>query len=101
MMNVDPLVAITIAAMTLGAYGCRAGGYFIFSRIKPSPWLHTILSYVPGSLFISYVVPGIVNGGPKEWLGGLVALATVLLTRSMVWPVLTGTGAAWLYWQFL
>ena len=100
-MSLDPLVAATIVLMTLGAYGCRAGGYWLFSRINPSAGLRTILSYVPGSLFVSYVVPGILNGGPKEWLGGSVALVTVLLTRSMIWPVFTGTGAAWIYWVLI
>lgn len=98
MMQLDPLTGVTILLMAAGAYGCRAGGYLLFSRIKPTPALRQILSYVPGCLFISYVVPGIVNGGPKEWLGGVVALATVLWTRSMIWPVFTGTGAAWVWW---
>lgn len=98
MTEFDPRTGLTIVLMTLGAYGSRAGGYFLFSRIKPSAALRLVLSYVPGSLFISYVVPGIVNGGPKEWLGGAVALATVYWSRSMIWPVFTGTGAAWLWW---
>jgi uncharacterized membrane protein len=97
-MRLDPWVGLTIITMAIAAYGCRGGGYWLFSKIKPSPALRTILSYVPGSLFVSYVIPGVLNGGPKEWIGGAVAIVTVLLTRSMIWPVFTGTAAAWIVW---
>ena len=36
-----------------------------------------------------------------EWLrerGAAVALATIKWTGSMIWPILTGTAAAWLVW---
>jgi uncharacterized membrane protein len=92
---------LAILGMTLGAFGCRAGGYWLFSRVNPSPALRTLLSYVPGCLFVSYVVPAVISGGPKAWVGAAVAVATMKATGSMVWPIFTGTAAAWLVWWWL
>jgi uncharacterized membrane protein len=97
-MRVDPWTLLTILGMAVGTFACRAGGYWLFSRFNPSPGVRTLLSYVPGCLFVSYVAPAVVNGGPQSWVGAAVAVLTMKLTGSMVWPIFTGTAAAWIVW---
>ena len=97
-MHLDPWTLLAILGMAAGSFGCRAGGYWLFNRFNPSPAVRTVLSYVPGTLFVSYVVPSVAHGGPKEWIGAAVALVTVKLTGSLIWPIFTGTAAAWLVW---
>ena len=96
--HVGGLNLVTVFAMGVGTFACRAGGYWLFSRFKPSPGLQAMLSYIPGCLFVSYVAPAVVDGGPKAWIGAAVALATMKLTGSMIWPIFTGTAAAWAVW---
>jgi uncharacterized membrane protein len=98
-MHVNLLTLVTSLAMGVGTYACRAGGYWLFDRVNPSPAVRALLSYVPGCLFISYVAPAVYDGGPKAWIGAAVAIATMKLTGSMIWPIFTGTAAAWLVWS--
>jgi uncharacterized membrane protein len=100
-MHGDPLNLLAILVMALGAYGCRAGGYWLFNRVNPSPAVRALLAYVPGCLFVSYVTPAVINGGPKAWVGAAVAAVTMKLTGSLVWPIFTGTAAAWLTWLLM
>jgi|APCry1669188879_1035177.scaffolds.fasta_scaffold152568_1 uncharacterized membrane protein len=92
---------LAILGMGAGTFATRAGGYWLFSRVRPAPWVSTLLSYVPGCLFVSYVVPAVLAGGLKEWVGTAVALVTVRLTGSVIWPIFTGTAAVWLLWVLL
>jgi uncharacterized membrane protein len=98
-MKLDAWTVLTIVSMALVTYLCRAGGYWLFRQLKPSPALQSILSYVPGALFVSFVVPAVMAGGTKEWIGAGVALVTARLTNSIVWPIITGTAAAWIAWS--
>ena len=99
MMQLDTWTFLTIVSMALVTYLCRAGGYWAFRQLKPSPGLQTMLSYVPGALFVSFLVPSIVAGGLKEWIGAAVALAVARVTGSLVWPIFAGTAAAWIVWS--
>jgi uncharacterized membrane protein len=97
-MELHGWTVLTIISMALVTYLCRAGGYWIFRQLKPSPALQSVLSYVPGALFVSFVVPAVVAGGVKEWVGAAVAVAIAWKTRSVAWPILGGTAVAWIIW---
>lgn len=98
-MSLDWHTALAILAMAAAAYFCRAGGFWLFSRFQPTPFIRDGLSYLPGALFVAFVVPGIVAGGPKEWVGAGVAVVAARLTGSMVWPIFLATAAAWIVWM--
>jgi uncharacterized membrane protein len=97
-VSVDANTLLAILAMMLATFACRGGGYWLFSRIAPTPALRSMLAYIPGTLFVSYVVPAVVAGGPKEWLGTVATIAAVRITRSHTWPIFVGVGVAWLVW---
>jgi uncharacterized membrane protein len=97
-MSFDPMTVLAIMAMGLATYGCRAGGYWIFRQIRPSPTMRAILAYVPGTLFVSYVVPALVNGGVQPIVGAAATLAAMLLTRNLVAGIASGVAAAWIVW---
>lgn len=98
-MRLDPAVLLAILAMAATTYLDRGGGYWLFRQIRPSPFLRSVLSYVPGTLFVSYVVPALVEGGSKTWAGAAATVAAMLLTRSMSAAILAGTAAAWAVWS--
>ncbi|MFM1886865.1 MAG: hypothetical protein RL026_2022 [Pseudomonadota bacterium] len=96
--GIDGPTLLAILGMAAGAFLTRAGGYWLYKRFRPGEALQQALSYIPGGLFISFVVPAVAQGGPKEWLGAVVAAVTMKLTGSVTWPIFTGTAAAWLWW---
>jgi uncharacterized membrane protein len=94
----DPATALALLGMILATFGCRAGGYFLFRRMPPAEWLRSALGYVPGALFIGYVVPGIVAGGVAVWAGAAATLLAMILSRSFAAAMVIGTAVVWAVW---
>jgi uncharacterized membrane protein len=99
-MSFDPRTVLAILGMALATYACRGGGYWLFRQITPGPMLRAVLSYIPGTLFVSFVVPALVAGRPHSWVGAVVTLGVMAWTRTLAWAILAGTAAAWLTWSF-
>ena len=97
--SLDPWTFAAILGMAVATYACRAGGYWVFSKIKPTPFLRAVLSYIPGTLFVSFVLPALVKGGTQTTVGAVVTLAVMLRTRAFPWSMLAGTAAAWAVWS--
>lgn len=84
--------------MALATYATRAGGYFVFRALRPPQLVRDMLAYVPGALFVSYVVPALASGGIQQWAGALATLTIMLVTRQMAVAILGGTAAAYAIW---
>ena len=98
-MTLDPWVLAAIGAMALATYLTRAGGYWLFSLTKPPPLVRAMLGYVPGALFVSYVVPALAAGGVQQWVGAAATAAAMLATRNLALAILGGTLAAGAVWM--
>ena len=97
-MRLDPWVLAAIGAMALATYANRAGGYLLFRAFRPPPAVRAMLGYVPGALFVSYVVPALAAGGVQQWVGAAATVAAMAATRNLSLAILGGTGAAWAVW---
>ncbi len=97
-MTLDPWVLAAIGAMALATYLTRAGGYWLFRVVSPPPAVRAVLGYIPGTLFVSYVVPALVEGGVQQWVGAAATLAVMLATRNLALAILGGTAAAAVVW---
>lgn len=86
--------------MGLATYACRGGGYWLFRQISPSPRVRAMLAYVPGTLFVSFVVPALLQGGLQPSVGAAATLATMLATRNTILSIVAGIAAAWVVWGF-
>ena len=84
--------------MTAATYANRAGGYVLFRALRPRRWLQTALDYVPGALFVSYVVPALVARGLQPWVGAAATAAAMLWSRNLSLAIIAGTAAAWAVW---
>ncbi len=100
-MTLDPWTLLAILAMSLATYATRAGGYLIFRIFKPSERVRAMLFYIPGTLFIAYVAPALMDGGLQQWVGAAAAIAIMLATRQMAAAILGGTAAAWAVWAWV
>jgi uncharacterized membrane protein len=99
-VTVDPWTLLAILGMALATYATRAGGYLLFRAMPTPPVVRVALSYVPGALFVSYVVPALAVGGLQQWTGAAATVALMLLTRNLALAILGGTAAAWAVWSF-
>ena len=93
-------MAVTILCMAAATYATRAGGYLLFRIVPTPPVVRAALAYVPGALFVSYVVPALASGGVQQWVGALVTAVLMVRTGSMAAAILGGTLAAWGVWAW-
>lgn len=96
----EPRTLLAILLMGLATYACRGGGYWLFRQITPPPRMRAMLSYIPGTLFVSFVVPALLQGGIQPMVGGAATLAAMLATRNLMLAMVCGVGSAWLVWAF-
>ena len=87
--------------MALSTFATRAGGYLVFRVMPTPPIVRVALSYIPGALFVSYVVPALASGGLQQWIGAAATVTLMLLTRNLALAILGGTAAAWAVWSFV
>ena len=97
-MKVDPWNLAAFVLMGLATYACRGGGYWLFRQITPSPTVRAVLAYVPGTLFVSYVVPALIQGGLQPMVGAVATVAVILSTRNMALAIAGGVAACWVVW---
>jgi len=91
----DPSNLLAIAAMAAVTFACRCGGYFIFSRITPTPFLRNVLVHLPGCIFIAYVVPALLRGSPASWMGAGATILVMAFSRNLGAAIAAGVAAAW------
>ena len=96
----DGWTLAAIAAIAAATFLCRAGGYLLFRAVTPQAAVRNMLDYMPGGLFVSYVLPDLVTGGRHQWAGAAVTVAIVIGTRNVSLGVLGGTAAAWGAWTW-
>ncbi len=84
-----------IAAMALVTLACRCGGYFVFSRITPSPLIRNALAHMPGCIFAAYVIPALLAGPGRDWVGAAATLLTMAFSRNLGLSIGAGVAAVW------
>jgi branched-subunit amino acid transport protein len=89
---------LTILGMLVVTYACRGGGYWVFRQFRPTAFIRSMLEYLPGSLFVAYVVPGLLAGIWWQWIAAGATVATMAATRNFAWAIAAGTATAWLAW---
>ncbi len=76
--------------MAVVTLACRCGGYYLFSRITPSPALRRALAYLPGCIFTAYVIPALVSGPALNWGGAAITMAMMAKTRNLGLSIASG-----------
>jgi len=100
-MSLHLTTLLAILMMAAVTYLCRGGGYWLFRQISPTPLVRAILVYIPGTLFVSYVVPAVVAGGWQPLAGSVATVSLMLATRNMTIAIAGGVAAAWAVWLLL
>ncbi len=88
-------VLLAILGMALATYALRAGGYALLRATRPGPFVQSMLHHMPGCIFVAFILPGMVAGGPGYWLAGAVTVGVMAATRSYVAAIGAGVAALW------
>ncbi|NKC33719.1 AzlD family protein [Falsiroseomonas selenitidurans] len=94
-MEVRLDVLLAILGMALVTYASRAGGYAVLRAVRAPDWVQVLLRHLPGCLFMAYVAPPLLAGGPGAWAGAAVVVAVQLATRNLGIAILSGIAAVW------
>jgi uncharacterized membrane protein len=89
-------VLLAILGMALATYLLRAGGYALLRATRPPPFVQAMLTYLPGCIFVAFVTPALISGGPRQWIAAACVVGVMLATRSYVLAILGGVAALWL-----
>ncbi|MDQ2055414.1 MULTISPECIES: AzlD domain-containing protein [Halobellus] len=74
MAELDPVVVVTILAMSVTTYATKAGGFWLLSRIELSPRIERGLDALPGAIVVSLLAPELTKLGPAGWIAATAVL---------------------------
>ncbi|WP_424810895.1 AzlD family protein [Roseococcus sp. YIM B11640] len=89
-------VLLAILGMALSTYMLRAGGYALLRAFRPPPFVIAMLSHIPGCIFVAFVTPAIVMGGPSAALAAACTMGVMIGTRSYLLAIASGVAVMWL-----
>jgi uncharacterized membrane protein len=87
---------IVIAALAVGTFAIRLGGYLLGASLPVSGGWARGLQALPGCLIVALLAMILTQSGPDEWLAAALALGVALLTQSLPLTMLAGVGAVWM-----
>lgn len=87
-----------VVAITIATYANRVGGYWLVQAFRPLESVRVLLGYVPGTLFVSYVVLALMAGGVRLWVGALATAAAMAWSRNLSVAIAAGVMPAWMVW---
>lgn len=91
-VDLDPTVVAVVAAMAVGTYLTKAGGFWLLGHIEPSERVDAALTALPGAVVVSIVAPELLNGGPSAWIAGGVVVLLTRKTGSLLAALVGGLG---------
>lgn len=79
-MTLRPDIVFAILLLGVVSYACRFGGFFLMRYVALTPRVEAWLRAIPVALTGAILGPAVVNGGPPEWLGLVVAVGLMRFT---------------------
>ncbi len=92
-MRIELEALLAILGMAALTYATRVGGLWLMGRVTLSKRLETWLQYIPGSVLVAIVAPGVFSGGPLALIAALVTILVAARTSSLPLAMVTGVGA--------
>lgn len=89
-------VLLAILGMAAASYALRAGGYALLRATRPPPFVQSMLTFLPGCIFVAFVTPALVDAGPSRWVAAGCVVGVMLATRNYTIAILGGVAALWL-----
>lgn len=100
-MTIHQGALLAIALMALVTYACRSGGYWLMGRVTMSPRVEIGLTYLPGAVLISLVVPAMAEEGVPGVCAVVVTAVAMRRTNNLLIAMVVGIGTVWLVRQIV
>ncbi len=89
-MIVEPRVLLTILGMALVTYATRASGLWLMGRVTLSRRVEAWLRYVPGTVLVALVAPGVLDSGLPGVVAALVTAAVAVRSGNALLAMVAG-----------
>lgn len=93
----DASFILAVGLMAVGAFATRAAGALLMKRITLTPKVERFLEGMAASVLAALVASQLVTSDIRNLAAVIVAMLTMLVTRSILWSMLTGMIAAALF----
>lgn len=94
-MTINPEVLLIILGMAVVTYLTRWLGPFLMSRVTLSKKLETWLSYLPGTILVSLVLPDLIRSGVAGIIAGFASLVAARLSGNLFLALVIGVVTVW------
>ena len=81
---------LVIVGMMAATFLCRASGFVLMSRIRPTHRVERALRALPGSIVIATIVPIAAHGGSSALLGLVATILAMSVMRQELFAILVG-----------
>ncbi len=89
-MTVEPRVLLVILGMALVTYATRASGLWLMGRVTLSRRVEAWLRYVPGTVLVALVAPGVLDSGLPGVVAALVTAAVAVRGGNALLAMIAG-----------
>ncbi len=76
--------------MAAATYACRAGGFWLATRLKPTPFVEAWLQELPGAVFAALIAPMVAGAGPAGWMAAAVGFGLMRWTGQFLVALVGG-----------
>jgi uncharacterized membrane protein len=94
-MTINPEVLLIILGMAVVTYLTRWLGPFLMSRVTLSKKIETWLSYLPGTILVSLVLPDLIRSGVAGIIAGFASLVAARLSGNLILALVVGVVTVW------
>lgn len=90
--EVSPAALAVVVGMSVVTYTTKAAGFWVLDRLDPSETTREALDALPGGIVVAILAVRLIEGGPSEWLAGLVVVGVAHRTDSILFAMAAGLG---------
>ncbi|WP_276274121.1 AzlD family protein [Haloarcula litorea] len=90
--EVSPAAVMVVFGMSIVTFATKAGGFWAIDRIDPGQSTRDALDALPGGIVVSILTIRLLEGGPSEWVAGIVVVLVARATENVLFALVAGLG---------
>ncbi|MBX0324374.1 AzlD domain-containing protein [Halomicroarcula sp. F13] len=90
--EVSLTAVMVVFGMSVVTFATKAGGFWAIDRIEPGQSTRDALDALPGGIIVSILTIRLLEGGPAEWVAGIVVVLVARSTENVLIALIAGMG---------
>jgi uncharacterized membrane protein len=90
--EISPTAVMVVFGMSIVTFATKAGGFWAIDRIDPGQSTRDALDALPGGIIVSILTIRLLEGGPAEWVAGIVVIFVARSTENVLVALVAGVG---------